>query len=193
MKRILLAGLLLALSTFAPAHATRIDFDSLEQAGDGFQFFSQYEEDGFRISTDITFASAQQNNPDWYAGSAGAFNNYDGGVTTLTKIDGGVFSLLAVDLALVSPLYGGGAPITFIGTLHAGGSVSQTVNVGQALAFSTFALVGFTGLDSVSWTQDAPYHQFDSLELRYGVPEPVSLALFALALTGLCAVRRRFP
>lgn len=189
MKRIFSAAMLCMSSFLTPAHAAVIDFDALEAAGTSFQFMSMYEEDGYRLAGG-NFASAQHGTTGWYAGSASLFNNSGGGMTVLSKIDGSAFSMRAIDLARVSTSYAGGAQVNFTGHVHGGGTVSQSFTVGEALAFQHFLLSGFNNLDSVTWLQSAPYHQFDNIDLRNQVPEPAPLALMALAMAALVARRR---
>ncbi|MEO6145631.1 MAG: PEP-CTERM sorting domain-containing protein [Sulfuriferula sp.] len=172
------------------ASATTISFDSLEQVGGGFQSLTSYNENGFNLSAG-QFASAQQGNTAWYFGSASLFNNYSGGITTLTKIGGGTFDFSAIDLAPVSTMYSPGATVSFVGNVHGGGSVNTSFTLNNTYAFQTFLLSGFNNLDSVTWRQDSPYSQFDNVVLDRSVPEPASLALFGIGLVGLNAFRRK--
>lgn len=192
MKKTLIAGLLLALAGTSAANATTITFDSLEQSGSSFQSMATYTELGFLLDSHRSFASAQQQNAGWYAGSASLFNNFGGGITTLTKVGGGTFALYGISLARVSTSYGPGATVSFTGNVNGGGTVSQSFVVDAALAFSNFNFSGFNNLSSVNWVQSAPYHQFDNIVLDNGqVPEPATLALFGLALAGFAVARRK--
>lgn len=183
---------LLALLSFT-AQASVISFDSLEQSGTTYQFVTSYTEAGFSFtSTSNSFGSAQQGNVGWYFGSASLFNNTSGATTTLARVGGGAFSLNSIDLAPVSTGWGLGATISLVGHLNGGGTVNQSFLVDDGYFFQTFALTGFTNLDSVTWVQASPYHQFDNLVIDGAtVPEPSAALLVGLALTGLGLVRRR--
>lgn len=193
MKKTLIAGLLLSLASMSAANATTITFDSLEQSGTGHQFpGATYTEQGFLLDSHGEFVSAQQQTTDWYAGSASLFNNGPEATTTLTKVGGGTFALNGISLAPVSSFHGPNATVSFTGNVNGGGTVFQSFVVGSALAFSNFSFSGFNNLDSVSWVQASPYHQFDNIVLDSGtVPEPASLALFGLALAGFAVARRK--
>lgn len=191
------------------ANAAMITFDSLEQPGCGvvscFTNMASYSEAGFTFTSnftdDLAFASAMQGTTGvWYAGSAGLFNNYGafGGVTTLTMDGGGPFDVLSIDLAPLSthfpgPYTAGPTTVSFIGNIHGSGTVTQSFTTLSSLAFSNFTFSGFTNLDSLVWSQDSPWHQFDNVSVTASIPEPETYAMLlaGLGLLGFAARRRK--
>ncbi len=126
-------------------------------------------EDGFQVTKGqgepFNFASfgTQETR---YPGSTALFNNTVSGVIKISAIDGHSFSVASIDFAcLNSP---GSVTINLVGNKTGGGQVFQTINHtdpdGQLpLDLVTYNLNGFTGLDSIEWTQDSPFHQFDNV------------------------------
>lgn len=139
-----------------------IDFDSL--GGSGFiPRGPVYSEDGYVVRDlsggglfSVGFGSS-------FNGSFSLTHGFDNGVTQLTKADSTAFDLKTITL---SELYNGnpGATVTFTGQRYFGGTVSQSFTLdGGAINRQTFNLSGFTDLSRVTWSQLAPYHQFDNI------------------------------
>ncbi len=194
MKKVLALIGALAVSSFG-AHAATMTFEPLAQAGTSFQAVgSSYSEAGFTVTSASAngMYSAQTGNVGGYFGSTSLFENSFSGAVTLTESGGSAFALNSIDLAPVATFWPAGATVTFSGALNGGGTVSQSFTLDNTYIFQTFFFTGFSNLLSVSWTQDFPYHQFDNIVLNSAaVPEPGALALVALALVGMAALRRK--
>jgi hypothetical protein len=208
------AGVASALLVFAiSANATTIGFDSLMTPGEGFVSVPTYSENGFTLKSmsNLGFGSARTGDVNflyngqkmtWYYGSTSLFNDDLNGTTFLSKDDGSTFALNSIDLAALNDYYtwGSGENISFTGNIHGGGAVTQTFQFTEQFKFLTFSFIGFENLDSVTWGQGFPYHQFDNIVLDqaappvnpgHTIPEPMSIALLGLGLTALGIGRRK--
>jgi hypothetical protein len=199
MKKIVLA---LAVAMFAQGYAvqssaaTVLTFEQLASPADNFSIGRTYMEQGFELD-DITttsafgFATWGSSNM-FFSGSTALMNNNDAGITKLTQVGGGAFQLNSIDLTVLYPGYtgDGNVAVTFTGTKLDSSTVSQTFAVNDG-APQTFTFSGFTNLASVTWADNATYHQFDNVNIA-PVPEPETYAMFlaGLGLMGFAARRR---
>jgi hypothetical protein len=163
-----------------------IDFQSLE-IEDAFShnWGYVYDEDGFRLSHPesepfefATFGTLEGR----YPGSTALFNNTAGGVITLEQISGDPFDMVSIDISNLNN--NGPVTVNFTGNLAAGGQVfADFTTSGTENGLETFSFegLGFEGLESLVWTQESPFHQFDNITI---VPAPGALALLGMGLFG---------
>lgn len=195
MKKPLLALAVAALTQgyALSSSAAVLDFESLSHADElitdaGFL----YTEAGFQLAnlSDYGFVTYGNQNL-FYSGSTALINDNDAGLTKLTQVGNGAFALYSVDLVGMYPGFTeDGVDVTFTGLKTDGSVLTQSFHVLDG-APQTFSFAGFTNLASVSWTNDAMYHQFDNINVA-AVPEPESYAMFlaGLGLMGFIARRR---
>ncbi|MBZ8142775.1 PEP-CTERM sorting domain-containing protein [Rubrivivax gelatinosus] len=177
----------------ALAAPTVIGFESLAHADEAIADAGQvYTEAGYTFANagDFPFATIGSQAFD-FLGSTALINDNNAGLTTLTRSDGGLFALLAIDLAELFAGSGEEVSVLFSGLRADGSSVSQRFTLDDVFGTETFSFAAdFSNLVSVSWTNDAAYHQFDNVTVA-AVPEPGSAALAGLALVSLGATLRR--
>ncbi|HTW70953.1 MAG TPA: PEP-CTERM sorting domain-containing protein [Acetobacteraceae bacterium] len=203
----------IAAAIFAPsaAMATVLNFAGLAAAGTGFNFVgSSYTQSGFTVSgSDLfTWQSGNANLPDLSAADTSLFEYYAGATDTLTVTGGGAFTLTSIDLAPLLAGSSGSFMVELIGTFADSSTVMQdcTVNDGSPTMLQTCSVSGFANVVSVGFaqgsnggffeTQDTGY-QFDNVVVTaasgMSMPEPATLGLLGLSLTGIACVRRRRP
>jgi len=198
MKKTILALALAACAQgFAvQASAAVIDFESLASTADNSNVGTTYIEKGFQfddvtVASNFGFATWGSANP-FFSGSTALINNNDSGITRLTQVGGTAFNLNSIDLTVLYPgLTGdGNVAVTFTGTKLDHSTVTQTFTVNDG-APQTFTFAGFTNLASVTWSDNAMYHQFDNVNVA-AVPEPETYAMLlaGLGLIGFMARRR---
>ncbi len=168
----------------APAAAAQvIDFQHLEQRNDMVNFVgSVVIEDGFEITKDAgeqydfgVFGTLERR----YPGSTALFNDTIGGLHIIRAKDGRSFDVLSIDFAMLNGA--GTVVVDVVGEKTGGGQVFQQIvhsDDGPPLELMTYELDGFVGLDSIHWTEDFPYHQFDNVV--------ISIGGYGLNVTGRC-------
>jgi hypothetical protein len=219
------------------ASAAVIDFTALTTAGQGFVSvqgnpFSTYTEDGYKLQTGtIGFGSARTGDVapgflynghpmTWYYGSASLFNDDLSGnsPTTLSQVHGNPFDLHSIDLTALNNYYTftitgqegalAGLNVQFVGNVHGGGTVTDTVHISDEFNFQTFDFSNFNNLDSVVFdisfpvgVQGSAGFQFDNIVVTNSdsgptvpptnpVPEPASLALLGAGFAALAARKK---
>jgi hypothetical protein len=143
-----------------------LEFEKLARAdGASHPWGTHYRESGFQLDTKAdngfyTFGSQSSRWP----GSTALFNNAVDDVTTLRTIDQRQFALRSIDIAALNG--NDKVSVKFVGTNFAGDKVTQTFKTsgnGQRLETFYFDPAKFKRLKKVEWTQDSPFHQFDSI------------------------------
>lgn len=144
-----------------------IDFQQLEVIGLGFSSWGFHvEEDGYQIdNVGPNSLSSFGTLDERYPGSTALFDNSIDGTITVSRIDGGAFTLRSIDIAPLNAA----DPVTvnFTGVTVSGDLVNSSfTHSGSAIALETHIFPpGFNRLQSVSWRQIAPFHQFDNIVL----------------------------
>lgn len=212
VKGLVLTSFLLVGLSPLPARGGQVllDFTDLPiPGGADANFFAPIMTQGFTLTsidpTNGFSAGFQAHGPNsiFYAGKIGlaAFapaTSPPDNVITLTQSNGQPFSLLSIDLAR-NFAFDPAPTVTFTGNKVGGVTVTDTFTVTTPVgtaAFQTFTFSpDFSDLTSVTWGQPQlsdGLHQFTDILLQTApVPEPSSLALFALGIPLVLACTRR--
>ncbi len=157
------------------ANAQVLDFQHLEHNdGQTTNAGNIVSEDGFDITKNqgepfefATFGTQESR----YPGSTALFNNTVNGLIHIAAADGSSFDVESIDFACLNSSTT--VLMHLVGNKTGGGQVTQTITHtdpggGLPLDLVTYNLVGFTGLDSIEWTQESPFHQFDNVVISQG-------------------------
>jgi hypothetical protein len=184
------AGLILSVSAFS--NAGLITFNGTASDGDYTSLPGSYTEAGFTLTNNSGSNYFVDNdfstNLNSWDDDVLEFNSLTSSQATLTA-DGNInFDFSSAFLGS----FNSAASLTFEGFFAGGGSITQTLSLG----LNTRALFNFTGFNNlsslvISAPTDGFYALMDDLTVSASsVPEPSTLAIFALGIIGLAS--RRF-
>lgn len=180
----------LALLVSGAANAVILDFNDLNVGSNQTSYGSSYNYSGF------TFTGTQLSsfdNDTW--GMNGDDTDYFGWASHssdfgISATNGETFSLSSLQIGqLIWNGDGGAASIT--GTTLGGGTLTQNITV--TTSFTDVSFTGWDNLASISISGPPNWMALDNIDVTVGtttVPEPSTLAIFALGLMGLAS--RRF-
>jgi hypothetical protein len=122
------------------------------------------------------------------------FGTYTGKQFRMTK-GGAAFNVSSIGLAHLYrfnyPTFG----ITFVGTRADASTVTETINVSNMTALTSYSFANMTNIVKMEWRQGSGYpdiHQFDNINATAVVPEPFTMTLaIGAAAAGFRRVRRR--
>jgi hypothetical protein len=194
MLKAALAGLVLSVSSFANAGLITLDFDAFESGSSERDLYaSPFITQGFQFTGNFVvndYNIVGSGNTE-YTGSA-ALSPYSGETHTLQQTNGSAFDLISLDFTELKSQLNNYGDLLFIGNISGGDTVSQIITPDKIFNIQNVNFSGFTNLVSVMFTINVGENlQFDNIVLRTAeVPEPTTLAIFALGIMGLAS--RRF-
>ena len=186
-----------ALLGAASAQAAVIGF---EETLPTFFGLSSYQEDGFTLTSNVPDGTIIDVNND-VRGNLGIFG---GGTDSQTMVWGANGSTSTINMTNdasspfwaysldASSMMNATGELLLTGTLHGGGTVTQTINLNSAL--STYNLVGMNELSSldISFDGNAYFAPFDLDNISVSiVPIPAAVWLFGSGIAMLFVFRRR--
>ncbi len=182
---------LAAFCLAASAQAEVLTFDSLALIDiDNQTSVAIYTEGNFRI----TGVATSYLPLDFFgAGGTGGLLVFSNSPIQLMAADGGLFSLLRLDYAAADPFEFGfdpSASVSVSGLVNGGGLLQQTLLLDD-LGFNSFSFPAWNNLTEVNIAATADFFLDNVIAAKQAIPEPASLALVSIALSGLALIRRR--